>query len=202
MNLITLNTFLQRRHCRRRQPLDLFRCGPRQHPPERKNTLDVFGIYQRPEDDWTLGNERYDLTSLTGGENNELTESSAGLYLTLAENKEFPIELYYIWKDESRSFNKGNHKKSVPGRDFSTVGTRLTPSFNDRLSAEFEGASQCGETDDGRDACQGAESEFGSGPDVRERERHGAGRQLLRPTRHREISGSLAERVFPSGKRG
>jgi hypothetical protein len=116
-----------------------------------KNTLDVFGIYQRPEDDWTLGNERYDLTSLTGGENNDLTESAAGLYLTLAENKEFPVELYYIWKDESRYFNKGDRKKRVPGRDFSTAGTRLTPSFNERLSAEIEGAAQFGQTDAGRD---------------------------------------------------
>ncbi len=114
-------------------------------------TLDAFGVYQRPEDEWTAGNEQYDLTSLTGGENNDLTESAAGLYLTMAENKEFPVELYYIWKDESRYFNKGDRKKRVPGRDFSTVGTRLTPSLNDRFSAEFEGASQFGETDDGRD---------------------------------------------------
>jgi len=116
-----------------------------------KNTLDVFGIYQRPEDDWTLGGERYDLTSLTGGENNDLTESAVGAYLTLGENKDFPVELYYIWKDESRYYNKGDHAKPVAGRDFHTVGTRLTPSLNDRLSFDVEGAAQIGETDDGRD---------------------------------------------------
>lgn len=116
-----------------------------------KSTLDVFGIYQRPEDDWTLGNEAYDLTSLTGGENNDLTESAVGLYLTLAEKKEFPVELYYIWKDESRYYNKGDRSKRVPGRDFSTAGTRLTPELNERFTAEFEGATQFGETDDGRD---------------------------------------------------
>jgi len=116
-----------------------------------KSTLDVFGIYQRPEDDWTLGGEHYDLTSLTGGENNDLTESAAGAYLTLGENKEFPVELYYIWKDESRYYNKGDRSKRVAGRDFHTVGTRLTPALTDRFSVEVEGAAQIGETDDGRD---------------------------------------------------
>ena len=116
-----------------------------------KSTLDVFGIYQRPEDNWTVGNEAYDLTSLTGGENNDLTESAVGLYLTLAEKKEFPVELYYIWKNESRYYNKGDRSKRVPGRGFSTAGTRLTPELSERFTAEFEGATQFDETDDGRD---------------------------------------------------
>ncbi len=116
-----------------------------------KNTLDVFGIYQRPEDEWTVGGEGYDMTSLTGGENNDLTESAFGAYLTLGESKALPVELYYIWKDESRSFNKGDRSSRLAGRDFHTVGTRLTPSLTDRLSLEAEGAVQIGETGEGRD---------------------------------------------------
>lgn len=116
-----------------------------------KNALDVFGIYQRPEDEWTLGGARHDMTSLTGGENNDLTESAVGAYLTLSEKQDFPVELYYIWKDESRYYNKGDRAKRVAGRDFHTGGARLIPSLSDRLSLEFEGASQFGATDDGRD---------------------------------------------------
>lgn len=116
-----------------------------------KSSLDAFGIYQRPEDDWTLGNEHYDLTSRTGGSNNDQTESALGLYLTIREFKKFPFEVYYIWKNESRYFNKGNQTLRVPGRDYHTVGTRLTPTISERLSAEFEGAAQFGQTDDGRD---------------------------------------------------
>jgi len=116
-----------------------------------KSTLDVFGILQRPEDDWTLGGEHYDLTSRTGGENNDLTESAVGAYLSCGGNREFPVEAYYIWKDESRYYNKGDRSKRVAGRDFHTVGLRLTPSLSERLSFDVEGAAQFGETDDGRD---------------------------------------------------
>lgn len=122
----------------------------RMHWGERSE-LDVFGVYQRPEDDWTLGGEHYDLTGLTGGDNNDLTESAVCAYLKLGEIKEFPVELYCIWKDESRYYNKGDRSKRVFGRDFHTAGARLTPSLNDRFSFEFEGAAQIGETDDGRD---------------------------------------------------
>ncbi len=115
------------------------------------STLDTLGIYQRPEDDWTLGGEHVDLTSLTGGENNELTESAAGFYLTLAENPELPVELYSFWKNESRYFDKGVRSQRMPGRDFNTTGARLMPSLSERLSAELEGAVQFGQTDDGRD---------------------------------------------------
>jgi len=116
-----------------------------------KSSLDAFGIYQRPEDDWTLGNEHYDLTSRSTGENNDQTEAAVGFYLTLGESKALPAEFYYVWKDESRYYNKGNRAARVAGRDYHTFGTRLTPAINERLSTEFEGAAQFGETDDGRD---------------------------------------------------
>lgn len=118
-----------------------------------KSSLDVFGIYQRPEDDWTLGSPNYDLTGRTGGANNDHTEAAAGFYLTLAENKAFPVEFYYIWKDESRYFRNGIRTPANrrAGRDFHTLGARLTPSVTERLSLEFENAVQFGETDDDRD---------------------------------------------------
>jgi hypothetical protein len=110
--------------------------------------LSLFGVYQRPEDDWTLGNEYYDLTARTGGGPNDLTEAAAGAYFT-GGPATFPFDLYLIWKDESRYFRNGTTR--TPGRDFFTLGARLAPSFSPRLSAETETALQAGRTDDGRD---------------------------------------------------
>jgi hypothetical protein len=112
--------------------------------------LSLFGMYQRPEDDWTLGHSDYDLTARTADGPNDLTESALGAYFTHAPAScAYPFDLYLIWKNESRYFRNGAAR--VPGRDFFTLGTRLMPVFSRYLSAETEMAVQSGRTDDGRD---------------------------------------------------
>lgn len=111
------------------------------------SSLDAFGIYMDDTDEAAVG--PYDRpmgTINTTYTDNE--ESGAGLYLTVGEMKEFPFELYYVWKSETHSHNGGTKEC---GRDFHTFGTRLLPKLSERLSAEVELAVQTGETDDGRD---------------------------------------------------
>lgn len=112
-----------------------------------KTTFDAFGIYMPKEDEFTAG--PYDRpmgTINTTYADNE--ESGAGFYLNVGEMKEFPFEVYYVWKDETHSHNIG---KREYGRDFHTFGTRLLPKFTEQVSGEVELAVQTGETDDGRD---------------------------------------------------
>ena len=108
-----------------------------------KSTLDLTGIWQRPEDAWTLGNENVDLTRYQASENgNELTERAAVAYYSNREHIELPFELYYVYKDESRWYS-GNGNR-LPERRYHTAGLRLIPRFDDHWSAEAELAGQCG----------------------------------------------------------
>lgn len=110
-------------------------------------SLDVFGLYTDDHDEAAVG--PYDRPMATiNGTYTDNEEAGAGLYLSVGELKEFPFELYYVWKNETHSHNVGTREY---GRDFHTFGTRLLPKFTDRLSAEVELAVQTGETDDGRD---------------------------------------------------
>jgi hypothetical protein len=108
------------------------------------STLDLIGIWQRPVDHWTLGNERVDLTryaSRKGG--NDLTERALAAYYSNRAQQEFPYDLYYIYKDESRWF-AGNSGTRIPERRYHTLGARIVPRLTEHWSAEAEVAGQIG----------------------------------------------------------
>ena len=108
-----------------------------------KSTLDLVAIWQRPEDTWTVGNEDVDLTKYQAREGgNELTERAAVAYYSNRERKEFPFELYYVYKDESRWLSSNENR--LPERRYHTVGARLIPRFSERWTAEAELAGQYG----------------------------------------------------------
>ncbi len=111
-----------------------------------KSTLDLAGIWQRPEDSWTLGNEEMDLTKYQAREGgNELTERAAVAYYSNRERIAFPYEIYYVYKDESRWLSSRNVR--LPERRYHTAGMRLTPRFGEHWSAEAELAGQYGSID-------------------------------------------------------
>jgi len=119
------------------------------HVTER-SALDMFGIYMDDYDEWgALGPYDRPLASI-GSTRTDNEETGFGLYYTSKDAKALPVELYWIWKDESHSHDVSD---KAYGRDFHTVGTRLLPTFAPTLFAEIELAVQKGETDDGRDLC-------------------------------------------------
>ena len=112
-----------------------------------QSTLDLVGIWTRPEDPWTLGNEDVDLTRYQSGEGgNDLTERGLMAYYTNRESVDFPYEVYYVYKDDSRWLSSQGTR--LPERRYHTLGMRLTPRFGERWSAEAEAAGQYGEIGD------------------------------------------------------
>lgn len=123
------------------------------HPTE-KTVGDFFGIWTRPTDtDLRFGQPEYYATSYSGQEyDTDMTEKGLGTYWTIKELEALPIDAYAVWKKESRWYKKGNHAQRVPGRQFTTIGARITPKLTEKLSAEAEAAYQFGETDDDRNS--------------------------------------------------
>lgn len=117
-----------------------------------RNTVDIFGILQKPDVDWLyIGPSDYDQTSYEGRfVHNDMTEVGAGVYWSCQEFPCTPFELYTVWKDESRSFRHGNPNQRVPGRWFLAPGFRILPRFSPKLSGELEYSEQIGQTDDSR----------------------------------------------------
>jgi len=121
-----------------------------------KTSGDFFATYTKPVDNFlTVGNGdgyNYNLTSYDGalgnGKDDNLTEWGVGTYWTIKEFKECPIELYALFKDESDWHKKGKQADTIPGRQYATLGARLTPQFTDNISGELEGAYQFGQTED------------------------------------------------------
>ena len=112
-----------------------------------ESTLDLVGIWQRPEDAWTLGNEDVDLTRYQAREDgNDLTERAWVAYYSNRERKEFPYELYYVYKDESRWLSSTDAR--LPERRYHTAGLRVIPRFDEHWSAEAEFAGQYGAVGD------------------------------------------------------
>jgi hypothetical protein len=112
-----------------------------------KSDVDLMATWNRYRDDWTLGNPHdiYDLTKIrSGSPYSKMDEKGLMAYLHYNEVKDFPMEFYWIWKQETRFFDKDTR---YPGRDFHTVGTRLMPKLTDKLSAEVEAAVQVGNVD-------------------------------------------------------
>jgi hypothetical protein len=108
-----------------------------------KSALDLVGIWMRPDDPWTLGSEEADLTryqSRKGG--NDLSERGLMAYYSNRERPDFPFELYYVYKDESRWWSSTDVR--LPDRRYHTAGLRLTPRLNEQWTAEAELAGQYG----------------------------------------------------------
>ena len=112
-----------------------------------KSDVDLMATWNRHRDDWTLGkpSEDYDLTKIKSGTPySRMDEKGLMAYFHYNEVEHFPMEFYWIWKQEERFYDK---ETRYPGRDFHTLGTRLMPEINDKLSAEVEAAVQLGQTD-------------------------------------------------------
>ena len=112
-----------------------------------KSDIDLMATWNRHRDNWTLGNpsDDYDLTKIkSGAPYSRMDEKGLMAYFHYNEITDFPMEFYWIWKQEDRFYDK---KDRYPGRNFHTLGARLTPKFNDKLSAEIEAAVQLGRTD-------------------------------------------------------
>ena len=109
-----------------------------------KSSVDLMGTWMRDRDEYTLGNPHdvYDLTKIMSGDPySEMTEKGLMAYFHLKEAQDFQAEFYWIWKGESRFYDKSAR---YPGRDFHTLGSRLLPKFGDKLSGEVEAAVQVG----------------------------------------------------------
>jgi Alginate export len=119
-----------------------------------KTSGDFFAMYTKPVDNFlTIGDadgQNYNITSYDGavgpGKDDDLTEWGIGTYWTIKEVKECPLDLYALYKDESDWHKKGKQADTIPGRQYVTVGARLTPQFTDNISGELEGAYQFGRT--------------------------------------------------------
>lgn len=110
-----------------------------------RSDVDLMAIWNRYRDDWTLGNPHdvYDQTKIKSGTPySKMDEKALGAYFHYNEVENIPMEFYWIWKQETRFFDK---ETRYPGRDFHTMGTRLIPRFSDTLSAELEAAAQVGQ---------------------------------------------------------
>ena len=113
-----------------------------------KSAVDLMGTWNTYRDNETWGNPHniYDLTKVVSGDPySRMDEKGLMAYLHYNEIQDFPMEFYWIWKQESRFF--GSTGTRYPGRDFHTMGTRLMPKINDKLSAEVEAAAQVGSVD-------------------------------------------------------
>ena len=112
-----------------------------------RSAVDLMGTWNRGRDDWTLGNPHdiYDLTRIrTGDPYSGMEEKGLMAYGHFNEIRDFPMEFYWIWKQETRFYDMSTR---YPGRDFHTLGTRLVPKFTGKLSAEVEAAVQVGRVD-------------------------------------------------------
>jgi len=116
---------------------------------EKKNTLDILAIYNRPDNELSMGGLEgqtdRQLTSINPRSKN-LTEWGGGLYFKSKELEEMPFDLYWMYKRESKADLNGS---KIPGRWFNTWGIRLMPKYTETISGEFEGAVQAGQQDGG-----------------------------------------------------
>jgi hypothetical protein len=112
-----------------------------------QSTVDLIGTYNHYRDDLTIGNgyNDYDLTAIkSGSPYSEMDEMGFIAYMSYNEIENLPVELYYIWKRETRFYDKTTR---YPGRNLHTFGSRIEPKLSDTISGELEVALQGGETD-------------------------------------------------------
>ncbi len=119
-----------------------------------KTSGDFFAMYTKPVDNFlTIGDadgQNYNITSHDGAvgpnRDDDLTEWGIGTYWTIKEYKECPLDLYLLYKDESAWLRGGAANNKISGRQYATLGARITPQFTDNISGELEGAYQFGRT--------------------------------------------------------
>lgn len=102
------------------------------------STLDTIVLYIDDEDIFpTLGktHSSANVKSDYAPTGYATTEAGAALYLQHREYEDAPLDLYYVYKDESTS-NK------IDGRVSHTLGVRFVPKLTDTISAEIEAAGQ------------------------------------------------------------
>ena len=120
-----------------------------------KSEVDLMATWNRYKDDWTIGNphDTYDNTKIkSGSPYSRMDEKGLMAYFTYNEVQDFPMEFYWIWKQEERFYDKA---KRYPGRAFHTLGTRWIPRLSETLSAEIETAVQLGRTEGQAGGMQG-----------------------------------------------
>jgi hypothetical protein len=110
--------------------------------------VDLLGIYNQPKNQLALGNLKRDLTGYDPAFN-DLIESGGGIYASCRRMPEMGMDLYYLFKNETRWINRAGERQ--PGRETHAVGTRLLPKVSAAVTPELELAYQFGETDDDRD---------------------------------------------------
>jgi len=112
-----------------------------------ESDVDLAGLWNPYRDDATLGNPHdvYDLTRIKSGDPySKMDQKGLMAYSHCNEIPDLPVEFYWIWKQETRFYDKDAR---YPGRDFHTLGTRLTPKFTEKLAGEVEAAVQAGRVD-------------------------------------------------------
>ena len=113
-----------------------------------KTTVDIVGIYNKPENDLAINSENRDLTG-QGKDYNDETDAGGIIYVKNNTMEKLPFELYYIYKNEGEwesgpATNRVEHDEA----DIHTAGLRLMPKFTDALSGNLELTGQIGEEGD------------------------------------------------------
>lgn len=134
-----------------------------------KTSIDLFGIYNQPENELVLRSEDRDLTGYTAAYD-DVTESGGGIYLKNSSLEALPCELYYIYKEES-DWTQAARRDPVTGDplppryawqtldaaagivenpelQLNTVGFRLMPKWPGGVEGSIEVAYQTGERGD------------------------------------------------------
>lgn len=127
--------------------------------------LDLIGIYNPPIDKLALNSSDRDLTGYTSSANNDdVTDSGAGAYLTVNRWADCPLELYGFYQHLTAWVQaplKDKQKKVLPAAagqtlnasqtvlengslDRGTCGFRVAPHFSDQLTGNLEAAVQFG----------------------------------------------------------
>ncbi|MBF0341445.1 MAG: alginate export family protein [Magnetococcales bacterium] len=95
-------------------------------------SVDLFGVMNRYDDDLAINNRHWIISP------NKIDESAIGLYLK-NNHKQYPSELYYVYKHEN-DVSAANNDVNLH-----TFGARLMPNFTDALSGNLEVAFQTGD---------------------------------------------------------
>lgn len=119
-------------------------------PASSKTTVDLFGIYNKPENHLVIDSQDRDLTGLAKGYN-DMTESGGGVYVKNASLEKMKAEAYYMFKQESEWESPsptGTGLVDHAELELNTVGFRLMPAFRPDLSGNLEVAYQFGDRGD------------------------------------------------------
>lgn len=134
-----------------------------------QSQLDVFAIYNEPEDQWAINGSQRDLSAFPKSPEG-VTESGGGLYLKNFALTNLPFEAYLIYKHEGawdqavtpnstgqfaapaygwQTLDTTDKLLKNPDFDIGTAGFRLMPVLNETLTGNLEAAGQYGSHGDG-----------------------------------------------------